>query len=130
MNTSDSSAKPVILPTTPTQVPAWAQQYRAGEFPPYAYTADVIELAVDLEGETLRGLFVERGQPPYSGDKAWPGGFVAWRDDSQSISTRKPSAGYSSSAEKRRIPVTKHGQEASSNGGMRMPKSPGSAKSP
>ncbi len=85
MNTSDSSAKPVILPTTPTQVPGWAQQYRAGESPQYAYTVDVIELAVDLGAETLRGLLVERGQAPYSGDKAWPGGFVAWRDENAHI---------------------------------------------
>jgi hypothetical protein len=75
-----ASKSPATLPTTPAQVPAWAQRYRAGEFPPYGYTADVIELAIDLQAQTLQGLFVERGQPPYHGAKAWPGGFVEWND--------------------------------------------------
>ena len=85
MTTSESASKPAILPPTPTQVPAWALDYRAGESPPYAYTVDVIELAVDLGAETLRGLFVERGQAPYSGGKAWPGGFVDWKDENAHI---------------------------------------------
>jgi len=91
---------PVTLPTSPAQVPAWAQAYRAGEFPPYAYTADVIELAVDLETETLHGLFIERGEPPYLGDKAWPGGFVAWNDaNARSAGRREVSAETGHSAD-------------------------------
>lgn len=78
---SETASRQAPRPTTPAQVPEWAQRYRAGEFPPYAYTADVIELAVDLERETLRGLFVERGQAPYPGVRAWPGGFVEWKDE-------------------------------------------------
>jgi hypothetical protein len=80
-----TSKPPATMPPTPTQVPAWAQRYRAGEFPPYGYTADVIELAVDLDAQTLKGLFVERGRAPYPGAKAWPGGFVEWNDQNAHV---------------------------------------------
>src|SRR5690349_4701505 len=68
------------VPPKPTPIPTWAEAYRAGEFPPYAYTADLLELAVDLDSGTLQGLFVKRGQAPYANTKAWPGGFVEWTD--------------------------------------------------
>ncbi|HEY9228717.1 MAG TPA: NUDIX domain-containing protein, partial [Gemmatimonadaceae bacterium] len=68
------------MPAARDQVPTWAQSYRAGDFPPYAYTADLLELAVDLESGSLHGLLVERGEAPYMHHMAWPGGFVDWTD--------------------------------------------------
>src|SRR5689334_4200161 len=80
MTASEPVPRPSFAPTSPSAVPTWARAYRAGDFPPYAYTADVLELAVDLDAATVRGLVVERGDPPYPNHLAWPGGFVEWKD--------------------------------------------------
>jgi hypothetical protein len=72
--------RPALVPTSAAQVPSWAAAYRAGDFPPYGYTADLLELTINLERGTLDGLFVERRDEPFAREKAWPGGFVEWVD--------------------------------------------------
>jgi hypothetical protein len=60
----------------PQNVPAWALEYDTAEHPPYAYTADVVGLALSHEAGELEVLVVERGQEPFQGYVAVPGGFV------------------------------------------------------
>jgi hypothetical protein len=70
-----------INPTRLADVPAWARAYKAGDFAPYAYTADILGFSVDQAAGLLNGLFIRRGQEPFSGLEAWPGGFVEWATD-------------------------------------------------
>ena len=64
-----------------TRTPEWALGYRAGDYPPWAYTGDAVGLAADAEAGALRALLIERGQDPFAGCPAWPGGFVEQRTD-------------------------------------------------
>ena len=64
-----------------TRAPTWALTYRAGDYPPWGYTADVIGLAVNAEAGELRALLIERAREPFAGHAAWPGGFVEQRTD-------------------------------------------------
>jgi hypothetical protein len=71
----------VLLSSVPLPAPDWARRYTAGDYPPFAYTADVLAFAVDVTEGTLSGLVIERGRFPYLGLEAWPGGFVEWATD-------------------------------------------------
>jgi hypothetical protein len=64
-----------------SSMPDWAIRYKTGDFPPYAYTADVIGLAVGRDDGMLRLLCIERGGEPFAGHMAMPGGFVEWKQD-------------------------------------------------
>ena len=64
-----------------TRAPAWALVYRAGDYPPWGYTADVIGLSVHPAAGELRALLIERAREPFAGAAAWPGGFVEQRSD-------------------------------------------------
>jgi hypothetical protein len=64
-----------------TRAPTWALTYRAGDYPPWGYTADVVGLAVNAETGELRALLIERAREPFAGHAAWPGGFVSQRGD-------------------------------------------------
>ena len=64
--------------------PEWARRYRAGDFPPYAYTVDLAGFAVALAEGRLEALVTVRGREPYAGYDAWPGGFVEWATDADS----------------------------------------------
>ena len=64
-----------------TRAPAWALTYRAGDYPPWGYTVDVVGLAVNEEAGELRALLIERAREPFAGHAAWPGGFVEQRSD-------------------------------------------------
>lgn len=64
-----------------TRTPAWALSYRAGDYPPWAYTADAVGLAANARAGDLRALLIERGGEPFAGCAAWPGGFVEQRTD-------------------------------------------------
>jgi hypothetical protein len=57
-------------------VPAWALAYNTAVHPPYAYTADVVVLAINPTTRELDVLVIERGQEPFQGHVAVPGGFV------------------------------------------------------
>jgi hypothetical protein len=61
--------------------PAWASGYSSGDHPPYAYTADVVGLAVAHAAGGLLVLSVERGGEPFAAMTALPGGFVHWEHD-------------------------------------------------
>jgi hypothetical protein len=63
------------------RAPAWALTYRAGDYPPWAYTVDVVGLAVNEAAGELRALLIERAREPFAGHAAWPGGFVDQRGD-------------------------------------------------
>jgi hypothetical protein len=63
------------------RAPAWAFTYRAGDYPPWGYTVDVVGLAVNPAAGELRALLIERAREPFAGHAAWPGGFVEQRDD-------------------------------------------------
>lgn len=65
-------------------VPEWAIKYNAFDFDPFAWTADVVGLALDAEGESLQALLVVRAGEPFAGLDAWPGGFVEARSDADS----------------------------------------------
>ncbi len=53
--------------------------YDPADFPPVAVTVDVVLLTV-LEG-ALAALLIRRGQPPYKGRYALPGGFIRPNED-------------------------------------------------
>lgn len=53
---------------------AFLAKYRASDFPLPAVTVDLVVMTV-LEGQ-LSVLLVRRGEPPYEGRRALPGGFV------------------------------------------------------
>lgn len=63
------------------RIPAWALSYDTGDHPPYAYTADVVGLAINQDGDGLDVLLIERGAEPFQGLLAMPGGFVNWERD-------------------------------------------------
>ena len=67
-------------------VPEWAVRYNAGDYPRQAVTGDAVALALDAAGPhcTLRALLVERGEEPFAGLDAWPGGFMDWLADEDS----------------------------------------------
>lgn len=72
------------------QIPSWARNYNAGDFPPFAYTADILTFAIDTRPEDVvsgfRALLVTRAKPgPYQGMRAWPGGFVDWQIDANAL---------------------------------------------
>jgi hypothetical protein len=64
-----------------TRAPTWALTYRAGDYPPWGYTADAVGLAVNVAAGELRALLIERAGEPFAGHAAWPGGFVQQRAD-------------------------------------------------
>ena len=61
--------------------PDWALSYQASDYPPFAYTADVLAFSVNHATAGLEGLFVRRGRPPFARHDAFPGGFVDWAAD-------------------------------------------------
>ena len=61
--------------------PEWALRYDASDYPPFAYTADVLAFSVNDATAGLEGLFVRRGRPPFARHDAFPGGFVEWSAD-------------------------------------------------
>jgi hypothetical protein len=69
------------MTTTVQDVPPWALAYDTTEHPPYAYTADVVGLALDPNSSELDVLVIERGQEPFRGRVAVPGGFVDSEND-------------------------------------------------
>ncbi len=77
-----SRTPPDPLPASPaspapkSRAPTWALTYRAGDYPPWGYTADAVGLAVNAGAGELRALLIERGQEPFAGHPAWPGAFV------------------------------------------------------
>ena len=69
---------PGVAKDTP---PEWALTYHASDYPPFAYTADVLAFSVNHATAGLEGLFVRRGRPPFARHDAFPGGFVEWSKD-------------------------------------------------
>lgn len=79
------------LPTSrgATATPAWALQYDARQFPRMGVAADLVALAIALDGTTeadvpsrLQVLVIERGTDTvFPGEEALPGGFVDAEDD-------------------------------------------------
>jgi 8-oxo-dGTP diphosphatase len=63
------------------RVPAWARNYDAGDFPRFDLACDVVALAVD-QGD-LKVLVVERGNEPFAGMLAMPGGYVHAEQDEE-----------------------------------------------
>jgi len=61
--------------------PEWAVVYQASDYPPFAYTADVLAFSIDQATASLVALFVRRGRPPFAHHDAFPGGFVDWTGD-------------------------------------------------
>ncbi|HEU0014880.1 MAG TPA: NUDIX domain-containing protein [Longimicrobium sp.] len=74
---------PDVVTPVPEPVPEWALRYDAAEFPRQAVTGDAVALALAWSGGAcaLQALVVERGQEPYAGLDAWPGGFLDWEED-------------------------------------------------
>jgi hypothetical protein len=70
--------------TEPGDLPAWVLRYDASGFGRFAWTADVVGLALDPGTEALDALLVVRGAEPFRGLDAWPGGFVEARTDPDS----------------------------------------------
>ncbi|MEO6528413.1 MAG: NUDIX domain-containing protein [Gemmatimonadaceae bacterium] len=61
--------------------PDWALSYQASDYPPFAYTADVLVFSVNHATAGLEGLFIRRARPPFARHDAFPGGFVEWGSD-------------------------------------------------
>jgi 8-oxo-dGTP diphosphatase len=66
---------------------AFIEAYDPREFPPAAVTVDIVIFTVDM-GE-LSVLLVRRGQPPYRGHWALPGGFVRTGEDLDAAAARE-----------------------------------------
>lgn len=50
--------------------------YEPADYPPFAVTVDIALFAIEPAGERLQVLLVQRGEPPFKGAWALPGGFV------------------------------------------------------
>ena len=61
--------------------------YRAADYPPFAVTADLVVLT--LRAGRLSVLLVRRGQDPYAGQLALPGGFTQEDEDIQDAAYRE-----------------------------------------
>lgn len=61
--------------------PEWALSYKASDYPPFAYTADVLAFSINHATAGLEALLIRRGRPPYARHDAFPGGFVEWSSD-------------------------------------------------
>lgn len=61
--------------------------YKSSGFPPVAVTVDLIVLTI--RGNALCALTVRRGQPPYKGRWALPGGFVRPDEDLDAAAARE-----------------------------------------
>jgi 8-oxo-dGTP diphosphatase len=61
--------------------------YDPSAFPPVAVTADLVVLTV--RDDALCALFVRRGEPPYKGRWALPGGFVRPTEDLDAAAVRE-----------------------------------------
>ena len=72
-----------------TRAPRWALTYRAGDYPPWAYTVDVVGLTVRAEEQSLRAMLVRRVNEPYAAHAAWPGRFVEQRGDATGRDTAR-----------------------------------------
>ncbi|MBY0389574.1 MAG: NUDIX hydrolase, partial [Mycobacterium pseudokansasii] len=57
------------------------------DYPPVAVTVDLV--ALTIRDDTLCALVVRRGQPPYAGRWALPGGFVRPGEDLDEAATRE-----------------------------------------
>ncbi|HEX8320195.1 NUDIX domain-containing protein [Longimicrobium sp.] len=81
-----SESVPVDIPEP---VPDWAVRYNAGDYPPHAVTGDAVALALDWSGGNCRlhALLVVRAKEPFAGLDAWPGGFMDWMEDADSVQT-------------------------------------------
>ena len=67
-----------------TEVPAG---YDAGDYPPFAVTVDVAIFTI--VSDALQVLLVERGEPPFLGSWALPGGFVLPDEDLDDAANRE-----------------------------------------
>ena len=61
--------------------------YDPADFPPFAVTADLVVLTV--RDDALCALVVRRGEEPYAGRWALPGGFVREREDLRDAAVRE-----------------------------------------
>ncbi|MFD1832185.1 MULTISPECIES: NUDIX hydrolase [Streptomyces] len=61
--------------------------YDPSAFPPFAVTVDLVVLTV--RGHALCALVVRRGEPPYQGQWALPGGFVRVDEDLEAAAARE-----------------------------------------
>lgn len=61
--------------------------YDPSAFPPFAVTVDLVVLTV--RGQALCALVVRRGEPPYQGRWALPGGFVRVDEDLEAAAARE-----------------------------------------
>ncbi|HEU0054626.1 MAG TPA: NUDIX domain-containing protein, partial [Longimicrobium sp.] len=68
-------------------VPDWALRYNAKEYPRQAVTGDAVGLALDRRGDeaVLEALLITRGGEPFEGLDAWPGGFLDWVEDEDTL---------------------------------------------
>lgn len=66
-------------PAEPRRPEPRPEGYDPGAFPPFAVTADIVLMTV-VDG-ALKVLLIQRGQPPYEGAWALPGGFVEEDED-------------------------------------------------
>jgi 8-oxo-dGTP diphosphatase len=64
-----------------------SEPYDPGRFPPFAVTVDLVVLTI-ADGE-LKALLVRRGQPPYRGRLALPGGFTRIDEDIEHAAYRE-----------------------------------------
>ena len=61
--------------------------YDSGDYPPFAVTVDVAIFTI--VNDALQVLLVERGEPPFLGSWALPGGFVRWDEDLDAAANRE-----------------------------------------
>ena len=66
-------------------------EYEPADYPPFAVTADIVLFSIDRDAKELQVLLVKRGEDPFKGAWALPGGFVRPDEDLREAATREVS---------------------------------------
>jgi len=69
--------------------PDWARRYRGGDFPYVGLAADPVVLALSPDATRFELLCITRGEPPFAGQEAIPGGMLQWLSDHDTEATAR-----------------------------------------
>jgi len=69
--------------------PDWAKRYRGADFPYVGLAGDSVVLALSPDATQLELLCITRGEPPFAGQEAIPGGILQWLNDHDTEATAR-----------------------------------------